>query len=215
MEIIFVCNGDSRDASTWSNVPYLMSDTLECKGHIVHRVNIKPPRVLHGLWQVFIKRGILNILYPGNCYDFNRSRIFKWMVDLKIFFAGMKYRFSDCFIFCGDFDFYNKWSKIPSILFSDWSYKTYIEKRLRREPYSIEKRVYRQQGKAINKAKAVVSMFPICAKDLKNQYPQANIVHLGKNVINNMYKHRNILKSINGIKIEHAPIGGGNLLILR
>ena len=39
-EVIFFTYGDSSDASTWSNVPYLFTRTLEKKGITVRRVNL-------------------------------------------------------------------------------------------------------------------------------------------------------------------------------
>lgn len=39
-EVIFFTKGDSADISTWSNVPYFFTRTLEEKGVTVHRVNM-------------------------------------------------------------------------------------------------------------------------------------------------------------------------------
>lgn len=54
------------------------------------------------------------------------------------------------------FDFYNKFSGIPSLLFCDWTYKILVLDRKKRKPYWFEKRFCRQQATAINNAEYVV-----------------------------------------------------------
>ena len=44
--IIFSC-GDSNDISTWSNVPYLFTKTLEGKGYKLNRVDISPNKIIN------------------------------------------------------------------------------------------------------------------------------------------------------------------------
>ena len=41
-EITIFTYGDSNKISTWSNVPYFFTTTLEKKGIIVNRINIRP-----------------------------------------------------------------------------------------------------------------------------------------------------------------------------
>lgn len=186
MEIIFVCYGDSTNASTWSNVPYLMTKTFEEKGVTVRRINIQPSHFLDKLWNRLMTRGVLRLKYPGNIYTFNRSRLFKYLTDRKIKKAATRYPDADYFVF-SCFDFYNRWSDTPSILFGDWSFRTLIEDRLGRRPFSIEERFCRQQQKAINESSCSISLFLKCTESMKQACPNADIRHLGQNVINNMY----------------------------
>lgn len=184
-EIIFYTMGDSLNVSTWSNVPYLFSTHLEKKNIIVRRINLKPNKYLSGFWNKIITR-IINPFYPGHVYTFDRTLLFQYLVDLKIKQSIKKYPKADyCIFTC--FNFYNKYNKIPSLLFSDWTYDILIRDRLKRELYWFEKRHSKQEETAINSAKIVVSLFPVCADLMKQQYPQANINYLGGNVINSLY----------------------------
>ena len=57
-KIIFISHGDSNDASSWSNIPFLFSKTLEEKGYDLVRVNIEPNAFLNEFWKKYIYRYI-------------------------------------------------------------------------------------------------------------------------------------------------------------
>ncbi len=183
-EIIFFCYGDSANASTWSNVPYMFTRTLQDKDIKVRRVDIAPDRYLNAIYNRTIYR-LSKLLYPNNFQTFIRTKLFKYLAERKIKRAVNKYNNADYCIFAC-FDFVNKYNNIPSLLFSDWTYDIQIA-RSGREPYAFERRYSVWQRDAINSAETVVSLFPHCAEAMKNAYPDANIHYLGDNVINLMY----------------------------
>lgn len=185
-EIIFCCYGDSTNASTWSNVPYLFTKTLENKGIIVRRVDLNVFPFLTKLYRHTIFR-ILNIFYPQHQYSFQRTAIFQFFVNQKIKRAVRIFNKADfCIFTC--FDFCNKYGRVPSLLFCDWTYEVLIRDRLGRELYPFEKRFSKQQDKAINRAEYIVSLFPVCTETMKKKYPYSNISYLGGNVINSLFK---------------------------
>lgn len=187
-EIIFFCYGDSEKASTWSNVPYLFTKTLEKKGITIRRIDISPNELLAKIWNVLIVC-LISILYPKHIYTFDRTNFFIYLTNKKIKKSVMKYSHADyCIFTC--FDFYNKYNDIPTLLFCDWTYKILIIDRLKRKPYPFELRYSHQQEQAIDSANHVVSLFPVCAKIMKEQYPSAHISYLEKNVINSFYSKR-------------------------
>src|SRR3569833_1299656 len=49
-ELTVFSHGDSTLLSTWSNVPYFFTRTIESKGIKVNRVNINPPYALEELY---------------------------------------------------------------------------------------------------------------------------------------------------------------------
>lgn len=184
-EIIFFCYGDSAKASTWSNVPFLFTKTLEEKGITIRRIDISPNKYLVKIWNILIVR-LISVFYPKHIYTFDRTNFFIYLTNKKIKRAVMKYFHADyCIFTC--FDFYNKYNNIPTLLFCDWTYNILIIDRLKRKPYPFELRFSHQQEQAINSANHVVSLFPVCAKKMKEQYPSAHISYLGKNVINSLY----------------------------
>lgn len=73
-EVIFFTYGDSSDVSTWSNVPYLFSKTLEEKGIIVHRIdiNVYAGWWMGQLWNRIIKPAI-NLIWSDNMFGYQRS----------------------------------------------------------------------------------------------------------------------------------------------
>lgn len=119
-------------------------------------------------------------------YDFSRTVLFTALVNRKIKKAVLEYPNADYCIFT-NFDFYNKYNAIPTLLFCDWTYKILVMDRLQRKPFRFEKRFCKQQETAINNADHVVSLFPTCAEYMKKDYPKADISYLGGNVINSLY----------------------------
>lgn len=186
-EIIFFTYGDAALPSTWSNVPYLFTETLMQKGIKVHRVNLCETPLFSTLntWGGRMNT-LLNTLYPGNQYAYNRSWLFKVLTNRAVKAAVRRYSHADLCIFA-NFEFYNKYNDIPTLLFSDWTYKILILDHLGRKPYPFEKRFSAWQKTAIERADYVVSLFPRCARMMKEDYPKANIHALGNNVINSMY----------------------------
>ncbi len=185
-EIIYFCYGDSENVSTWSNVPYLLTKTLQEKGIKIRRVNTAANVWLCRAWKYLVMKGLLGLLYPKNVFEYTRTPLFKWVTNRRIKKAVKKYPSADlCMFTC--FDYYNKYSNIPTLLLCDWTYDVWIKDRLTRELYPIEKIFIKQQNEAISHADFVVSLFPVCAEMIKKAYPNANVHHLAMNVINSLY----------------------------
>lgn len=182
--VLFFSFGDSNSASTWSNVPYCFSKELEKRGIVVHRVNIAPNKKLSRIWDKSIGK-LTKLLWPGNFYSFSRTHFAAIIVWHKIKKAVLSHPQSDLCIFIG-FDFYNKFSNIPSLLFCDWTYKILIERK-GRVPYFFERNYIHREETIINAADYVVSLFPDCAARMKVDCPKANIFSFSTNVINLLY----------------------------
>lgn len=181
-KVIFFTYGDSANASTWSNVPYLFTRTLEDKGIEVVRVDLLSGTRLIGK----IYDAALRLIEPADsAYGFIRSRIYRRLAYRTIRHALHEHADADLCIF-SCFDFYNKFNGIPSVLFSDWTFETLIRERLGREPRNKEARYMRWQNEAMERAKAVVSLFPKCRDSIKMANPKINAIHLGRNVVNDM-----------------------------
>lgn len=83
------------------------------------------------------------------------------------------------------FDYYNKYNTIPSLLFSDWTYKILIE----RHGYILtkqEQRFLNDQYEAIINADLVIPMFQESLDKMRVDYSNANIHGINQNVINNL-----------------------------
>lgn len=181
-KILFFSIGDSNSLSTWSNVPFFFAKTLESYGIVVHRYNLAQNEKLFVLYLYKIWFKILRFVYPNHVQNYRRTKLFESCALRILKKAVMKHRDADCCLFMG-YDFYNKYSEIPTILFSDWTSDMYFE-RVGREAYWFEKRYVKQQRNAINHASLVFSLFEICANQLKIKHPLIPIKFLGGNVIN-------------------------------
>lgn len=183
-EVLFFTNGDANNANVWSNVPYCFSHSLENKGITVHRVDFSMLTLFVKFYDLVLRRIL-------DCFTFRKKRfpylrttwLFKFFAERTIKKAILQYPQAELCLFMG-YGFYNKWNKIPSLLFSDWTTEMDILKK--RKPNFLEKRIIRQEEEAINNAEYVVSLFPVCCEEMKKKYPKANIHFLGGNVINDL-----------------------------
>ena len=179
-EIIVFCEGDASKASTWSNVPYLMTKTFEEKEITVHRVDISPNRYVQAIFNKLLK-----IFIQKKAYTFVRTPLYRKWVNYIIKKNVLKYSNSEYCLFL-NFDFYNYANDIPSFCFSDWTYQMLIEERLIQSLSKYDITVVQNETKVINSATIVCPLFSETSEKLKKQYPNANICSIPQNVINNM-----------------------------
>lgn len=185
-KILFFCEGDSSCASVWSNVAYLLSANLENRGIVIVRIDISAPIK----WKYFYKNTIYRIthkFYPGNACFFTRSW-FYYIYVRRIIRRVVRVHYDADYCFFMGYGFCNSFNKIPSLLLGDWTFEIQINDIYKRTILGNEKRHCRQEEKAINHARIVISLFPRCAEKMKSRYKDANIFYLGKNVVNSLYK---------------------------
>ena len=183
-ETLFFTNGDANNANVWSNVPYCFSHALENEGITVHRIDYSMPLLLVKLYDLVLRRFLDSLTLRKLNFPYLRTtRLFKFFTERKIKKAIQQHPQTDLCLFMG-YGFYNKWNKVPSLLFSDWTTEMDIQKK--RKPNFLEKRIIHQEEEAINHAEYVVSLFPVCSEEMKKKYPKANIHFLGGNVINDL-----------------------------
>lgn len=178
--------GDSSLTRTWSNVPYLLTKTLEKKGFKVNRINIIPNRYLQFLYNRFLYK-LTRYIKKDNVYLYERTYINYLLTFLRIKRYNHKYPEADINIFT-NFSFYNKYSTKPNVLFCDWDLDIGINDRLGRKPYYFEQQAIERQRTVIEHADLVISLFPKSAEKMKKTYQNPNIFHLRQNVINSLYE---------------------------
>lgn len=185
-EIIMFCYGDSHNASTWSNVPFLMGRELEQHGITIHRVDISINNILTRVVNRLIRLWLMATGNKNNSeYGFIRSGLYRLFVEQKIARTVKSHPKADyCIFLC--FDFYNKFSEIPSLIFSDWTYQMLIEERRNRPIDRFDRKFIAQQEEALTKAYVVLPLFSTTFTKLRLKHPKANVYHPGFNVINCM-----------------------------
>lgn len=183
-EVIFFTNGDANNANVWSNVPYCFSHALENKGITVHRIDYSMNSTFVRFYNLVLRRILDSLNLRKLRFPYLRTtRLFKFFAERKIKKAIQQHPQAELCLFMG-YGFYNKWSNVPSLLFSDWTTEMDIQKK--RKPNFLENRIIHQEEEAINHAEYVVSLFPVCCEEMKRKYPKANIHFLGGNVINDL-----------------------------
>lgn len=206
---VFSC-GDSRDISTWSNVPYLFTKTLEERGIKVNRVDISPSKILSRLFNtpsfVLCKR----ILHLRVCPEFSRTIIHRFMVNHKIKKATEQYPDSEFNLFL-TFAFLNPYSNKPNVLWCDWTESIRIS-RIGRKPMWYERQYLRHECDVMRRADLIYTMFPECKRQMETMYGR-EILYLNRNVVNTVYdKSFSIKDAINQRKQSNILLFIGNFL---
>ncbi|HEY8781723.1 hypothetical protein [Flavobacterium sp. UBA6046] len=97
-EVTVFTNGDSSKLSTWSNVPFFLTNTLISKGIKVNRIDIGASPFLEKIfYKTFYK--VFKILNKGTAYDYFHSYIHFHDARNRIKSAVRQYPNSDADIF--------------------------------------------------------------------------------------------------------------------
>src|SRR5690349_7929035 len=76
-ELTVYTHGDSGKINTWSNVPYLLTTTLEKKGIKINRVNINPGKWREKIFDRVIWRVLRRLLGKDNFYQYIRTGFYQ------------------------------------------------------------------------------------------------------------------------------------------
>lgn len=181
--LLFTC-GNSNDISTWSNVPYLFTKTLEEKGYKLNRVDISPNRTINKLFNTVSYTLFKRILKRNACPEFHRTWLHRFIVYRRIKRATRLYPNVQFNLFLS-YAFYNKYSNQPNVLWCDWTDRVSIE-RLNRRIKFYERISLRHEDYVMQKADKVYTMFPKCKEHMEELYGR-EIIYLNRNVINTVY----------------------------
>ena len=186
---VFCEQGDSSLLSTWSNVPYFLTNTLIKHGIKVNRVNLSPNaylphKIFYKLWNAFVK----GVLRRKLCPTYRRSSIYFFLSRLKINREVKRYSNSDLFLFTS-FSFPDrKISDKPVVIFCDWTaeYDYRIIKGMDTGALpSFDKAFIDRQRLCFQIADYAVTLFPGVAEYLRAAYKNPDIRYIG-NVVNSM-----------------------------
>lgn len=206
--LVFAC-GDSNDISTWSNVPYLFTKTLEGKGYKLNRVDISPNRTINKLFNKISYTLFKRILKRKACPEFHRTWLHRLITYNRIKKATKQYPNIRFNLFLS-FAFYNKFSTKANILWCDWTDRIVIE-RLGREPRFYERASLRHEDNVMQKANKVYTMFPKCKEHMEELYGR-EIIYLNRNVVNTVYDDAfDIEKNIEARFVSNKILFIGNI----
>ena len=182
-EVTVFTNGDSSQLSTWSNVPYLFTQTLITKGIKVNRVDLTPDPSLKNIWDKTMGRIARRLVNKRTNFEYFRSRKHFKNVQARIKKAINDHPKTDVFIFLTFSFSASGLTKKPVVLFGDWTYDYYLDYYENRKPDILERQSIKRENLVIEKADLVLPLFPGIAALMKKKYSNKNIQYLG-NVIN-------------------------------
>lgn len=180
-KIIVFSTSDSRKLSSWSNVPYLFTETLMMHGLDVTRVHVKEIAIFAVLYRVIKK--ILTLLFGFHTsFEYSRSLIHfyysKWFMERVL----NKNDFDAVLILSFSYAPAVRFKK-PVILFGDWSYEYYLKYFLNRSPDRLEINSVNRENAVLEQADFIFVLFPVACTYLLEKHNNKNIHYLG-NVIN-------------------------------
>lgn len=182
-EITVYTLGDSKSISTWSNVPYLFTKTLESRGIKVNRVNLKPSYIA----SLFFERVVMPVFKKWNrdtSYGYFRTKINFLHQKSRIMRSIKKYKSSSMHLFL-TYTFFAK-KKVDDTLFlqfGDWPYDYYLEHFHRTKADTFENSSAKREMMQIKSSDGIFCLFPGPYKHITARYRKKNVYYLG-NVIN-------------------------------
>lgn len=189
-EIIAFSNGDSKEYTTFSNVPYFFLKTLEKKGVVVHRVNIQIEDY-NTILKKIIKVINFCIRRFGRIKDnsitvqntIERTRIYNYFVK-KIMKKSVKKWPNAKLAICFDFSHsVSNFSDCKTLMFCDWTIEYEIVHHQNRIPTYGEKKAIKYQKNNMISADYIVTLFPNVYSELIREFDVNKVFYLG-NVIN-------------------------------
>jgi glycosyltransferase involved in cell wall biosynthesis len=178
-EVTVFTAGDSQKKSTWSSLPYNLTENLLSRGIQVNRVDISESENAKWWFDRTIRR-VARRIYPKTTYEYYRSLGHFWRTRQKIKTALTCYPHADANLFLTFSHSSMGLSDKPSILLCDWTHHYNITHFLGREPDFFELGSIKREDKVINRAGLVVSTFPDVTEYMTARYQNANVCYFGK-----------------------------------
>ncbi|MGM9760209.1 MAG: glycosyltransferase family 4 protein [Parabacteroides sp.] len=183
-EITVFSPGDSSSLTCWSNVPYLFTKALEQRGIRINRVNIYSNKYLRKTIWKYIIEPIVKAVLKEHAFTFEQTRLNRFLTEMKIKVARLKYTQSDLDLFIG-YDYPLNKNGRTCVLFCDWTFEYLVTQRRGTIPCHWERKEIERQTQVIEQADCVISLFPDVAQYMHTKYMNRQICYLGQNVINN------------------------------
>lgn len=186
-EVTIFFPGDSSKINSWSNIPYFFTKTLIDRGIKINQVDISTSPFFDNFYDRTICR-IWRKISPKTTWGYYRSFFHHKDLQNRIKKAAKNYPNSDLHIFIASFAFpLNRISNKPTIVLGDWTLEHTIRYFQQRTPDFMERIAIKRESQQIEAADMVLSLFPGCTEELKNQHENQNIFYIG-NVVNSLFE---------------------------
>ena len=180
-QVTVFTQGDSTRPSTWSNVPYMFTRTLEERGIHVNRIDLSPNlagKLFNRAWRV--AQGLLRW---ESTFDYTRSSLHHLLVKRHVRHAVRHHPQADANIFLTFSVSSSGMSDQPTVLFGDWTYDHCVSHFRNRTPNWLERGAIEREHREIEAADCVFVLFPNVAERMRQSYRNPHIYYAG-NVVN-------------------------------
>jgi glycosyltransferase involved in cell wall biosynthesis len=172
--------GDSRKPSTWSNVPYYFTRTLEHRGFMVKHVDIGPARLMQLAFDIPWK-AYCRLTGRDTRFTWLRSKYNRRVTDAKIRKALARWPEGHCVFMTYSF---GAGPSRPYSLFCDQTFAQSIAYFDERTPDKLELPTVLAERKVLKAASLVIALFPEVAEGLRKLHGDkvkyyGNVVNTG------------------------------------
>lgn len=181
MKIIFYTTAPSNEYKSWSNIPYLLQKNLEKRGYLVDNHVMREIGPLKAIFNLPV-RIINKIREEKTTYFYVSTPLHFWWTQFKSRLIEMAPN-DEVTIIVQGFSYPPKHGKRRQIIVGDWPSEYLFEKFLKRKPNRLERKSLDRENRVIEKADAVVTLFPNVRDYMLTKYINPNIYWLG-NVVN-------------------------------
>jgi hypothetical protein len=175
--VILCSEGGSSNIDEWSNIPYMLHKYLLDKGIEVIEIDTCSSKNIKRLWKYTIG-WIHKVINFRTSYDFYRSATNYILTTHKLNSVIDKYKEENTVLINLSISHSPTIKSVPVILISDWSYEHYIHQFLDRCPDWSEKKTILRDRMAMKRADLNILLFPVSARRLKRQVPDAQFGYI-------------------------------------
>jgi len=177
MKIYFCSTESANNYKSWSNIPYLLKNKLEAEGYCVQNIILHEFKLLKFTFNLFTRA--INLLKKNKTtFFYNRTYLHYFLTYLYSLYIKISANKDDVVIIQGythpPIIFKNK-----TIMLGDWPYKYIFQNFLKRAPSSFEQRAINREDREIERANAVITLFPGVYDFMVSNYQNKNIYFLG------------------------------------
>ena len=181
MKIYLCTTAPSKNYRSWSNIPYLLHNSLEKQGYIVKNCVMREIEPFRTLFNLPI-RALNKLFKVGTTYFYVRTPLHFFFANMYGRFIGLISNSKDVMVVQG-FSYPLNNGKNRQIIVGDWPSEYLFEKFMRRKPSHLERKSIDRENAVIEAADSVITLFPNVQEYMLKKYKNPNIYCFG-NVVN-------------------------------
>jgi len=181
MKVYLCTTATSKKYKSWSNIPYLLHKNFERSGYKVKNFVLREFQPIKFLFNLPV-RVLIKFFGLKTTYYYVRTPLHFFFTYIYSQYIRFLSDDNDIMIVQG-FSYPPHNNKNKMLILGDWPSSYLFDHFLKRKPSKMEKRSIAREDRVIERADAVVTLFPNVHKYMLNRYQNKNIYYFG-NVVN-------------------------------